>query len=362
MNKMSKCSNSRRESACPGARVILAVLLAWLPAAGCEKKAANTPPPQATKANPETKPAPTTVPPVPQPEKAAKPASRVADTEILPSAQQVFDRHIEVTGGRDAYEKLRNVEVQGTITVTRSGQAMDFTEYRAAPNKHLQIMEPEDRGVRSRGCDGETVWLLSEDKDPFILEGAAKAALMRQETFNSSLYMAGLYEFVETVGIEEVGEIECYHVRLTPPQGLTESNFYSIDSGLLVMRRVLVRVGASYGDVPRDLALGEYQETDGIRSPRNLRKTQMGQEIIVTIDSIEYNVDLADDFFDLPSEVQAALEEANAASSEGPTTQPVTPAEAPSAEPPSAAQEKESPVNSTTQKRDPPSPDAAEQP
>jgi len=88
----------------------------------------------------------------------------------------------------------------------------------------------------------------------------------------------------------------------------------------------------------------------------------MGQEIIVAIDSVEYNVDLADDFFDLPSEVQAALEEANAASSEGPTTQPVTPAKAPSAEPPSAAQEKESPVNSATQKPDPPSPDAAEQP
>ena len=255
MNEMSKRFYSRRKSACPGARVILAVLLAWLPTAGCEKKDAGTaPPPPTTKA----KPAPATVPPDPQPEKAAKQASRVADTEILPSPQQIFDRHIEVTGGREAYEKLRNVQMQGTITVTRSGQSMDFTEYRAAPNKHLQIMEPEDQGVRSRGCDGETVWLLSEDKDPFILEGPPRAALMRKETFNSSLYMADLYEFVETVGIEEVGEIECYHVRLTPPQGLTESNFYSIDSGLLVMRRVLVRVGASYGDVPRELALGEY--------------------------------------------------------------------------------------------------------
>jgi len=343
--------------------VILAVLLALLPTAGCEKKAADTPPkPQAAKAESETTPISTTVSPDPQPKETAKQASRVADKRPLPPAQHIFDRYIEVTGGREAYEKLRNVQTQGTITVTRSGQSMDFTEYRAAPNRHLQIMEPEDQGVRSRGCDGETVWLLSENKDPFILQGAPKDALMREEAFQSLLHLADLYEIVETVGIEEVGDIECYHVRLTPPQGLTESNFYSIDSGLLVMRRVLVRVGASYGDVPREAALGDYQETGGIRSPRNLRKTQMGQEVIVTVESVEYNVDLADDFFDLPSEVQAALDEANAASSGEPTTQPVTPAEGPSGEPPSAAQEKEPPDNSTTQKPDPPSSDAAEQP
>ena len=360
MNEMGQCLHSRRESACPLARVIIAVLLALLPAVGCKKKDAGTPPPPTTEAASEATAAPAVVPPETKPEKAANKASRVTSTEALPPPQQIFARHIEVTGGRQAYEKLRNVLMEGTITVRRSGQGGRFTEYRAAPNQYLQIIEPDDGSVRKKGCDGETVWLLSEDGEPFIVEGAPKSALMRQEAFNGLLRLADLYEFVETVGIEEVGGIECYHVRLTPPQGLTESNFYSIESGLLVMRRVLV--GARYGDVPREVAFSEYQETGGIRSPRKSSKTQMGRMVVTTIDSVEYNFDLADDFFDLPDEVRAALEEANAASAEGPTTEPVTPTEAPSAEPPSADQEKDPPGNPATQEADPPSPDAAEQP
>ena len=363
MNGMCKCFQSRRKSACPVARVILTAQLALLPAAGCEKKDADTsPPPPATKAEPEAKLTPATVPPDPQPEKTTEKASRVAVTKVLPPPQQIFDRHIEVTGGREAYEKLRNVLTQGTITVTRSGQSMGFTEYRAAPNKYLQIIEPDDRGVLREGCDGETAWRLSEEKGALIFEEGPKAALMREGAFNSLLHLADRYEIVETVGVEEVGDIECYHVLMTPPQGLSESNFYSVESGLLVMRRVLIFVPGPSGHLPREVAFSEYEETGGIRAPRKLRKTQMGHEFITTIDSVEYNVDLADDFFDLPDDVRAALEEALAGSSEGPRTQPVTPADAPSAEPPSADQEKDLPGNPTTQEADPPSPDATEQP
>ncbi len=106
MNGMCKCFHSWRESACPVACVILAALLALSPAAGCEKKDAGTPQP-ATEAKSEAKPAPATVPPDPQPERAAEKVSRVAHTKVLPPPQQIFDRHIEVTGGREAYEKLR---------------------------------------------------------------------------------------------------------------------------------------------------------------------------------------------------------------------------------------------------------------
>ncbi|MCZ6655430.1 MAG: hypothetical protein O7D91_20675 [Planctomycetota bacterium] len=363
MNGMCKCFHSWSASACPVARVILTALLALLPAAGCEKKAADTPPqPQATKTESEATPAPSTVLPNAQPETTADQASRVADKKVLPPPQQIFDRHIEVTGGLEAYEKLRNVLTLGTITVTRSGQDMGFTEYRAAPDKYVQIIESDDRGVLREGCDGETVWRLSEQKGPLIFEGAARASLMREGAFNKLLHLADLYQIVETVGIEEIDGVECYHVLMTPPRGLSESNFYSVDSGLLMTRRVLIFVPGPSGHLPREVALGEYEETGGIRAPRKLRKTQMGHEFITTIDSVEYNVDLADDFFDLPDDVRAALEEALAGSSEGPSTQPVTPADAPSAEPPSADQEKDPPGNPATQEADPPSPDAAEQP
>ena len=361
MNGMCKCFHPLRESQYPLARVMLAVLLALLPVSGCEKKKASpAPQPPATKAESEAEPAPATVPPDPQPEKTAKKAPRVADPENLPSPQQIFDRHIKATGGREAYEKLHNVMMQGTITVTRSGQDMGFTEYRAAPNKYLKIVESDDLGVVKTGCDGETVWRLSEEQEALIFEEALKADLMREGAFDRLLYLADLYEIVETVGVEEIDGVECYHVLMTPPQGLSESNFYSIESGLLAMRRVLVR--GRYGDVPREVTFSEYEETGGIRSPRKSRKKQMGQVVVTTIDSVEYNIDLVEDFFDLPDEVRAALEEANAASAEGPTTEPVTPTEAPSAEPPSTEQENEPPENSTTQKPDPPSPDAAEKP
>ncbi len=341
MNGMCQCFHSRSASACPVACVILAVLLALLPAAGCEKKDADTPQqPQANKTEPEATPTPATGPPNAQPETAANKASRVADTGILPPPQQIFSRHIDVTGGRETYEKLRNVLTQGTITVTRSGEDMGFTEYSAAPNQYLHIIESDDRGLLREGCDGETVWRLSEERDPLIFEGAPRAALMREGAFNRLLHLADLYQIVETIGVEEIDGVECYHVLMTPPQGLSESNFYSVESGLLVMRRVLVFVGGPLGNVPREVTFSEYEETGGIRAPRRLRKTQMGHEFITTIDSVEYNVDLADGFFDLPDEVRAALDEALTASSEGPTTQPTTPAKAPSAEPPSDAAEK----------------------
>jgi len=98
-----------------------------------------------------------------------------------------------------------------------------------------------------------------------------------------------------------------YKVILTPKDGRPQDLFFEQASKLLV--KVAMTVENPMGVIPLETFLGDYRNVDGILLPYTARVVVMGQERLMTTESIEQNVDLPEDRFGLPEEIRALIDD-----------------------------------------------------
>ena len=141
---------------------------------------------------------------------------------------------------------------------------------------------------------------------PQIKEGQEKADTLREASFDKLVDWRDDYENAECVGVEMLSDKPAYKVVLTPRGGKAQSFYFDKASKLLV--KIELTVETPMGTVPVETFLDDYRSIDGLLLPHRSRIVAMGQERLVTTESIRQNVDLPPDRFDLPEEIRAILE------------------------------------------------------
>jgi len=225
--------------------------------------------------------------------------------EQLPKAEGILDKFVDATGGKAAYEKIHNEKSSGTIEFVGKGVKGTVTSVNAEPNKVYTRIELENIGAIEDGTDGDTAWTLSALQGPHIKQGEERAATLREATLRAPLEWRKLYKHAETAGTETIDDQACYKVVLTPNEGKPETRYFDKKTNLLV--KVTMTVASPMGEVPTETTFADYKEESGLLSPRKVHQKALGQEFLVTIDSIEYNIDIPKDRFDLPAEIKALL-------------------------------------------------------
>jgi hypothetical protein len=119
------------------------------------------------------------------------------------------------------------------------------------------------------------------------------------------LYWRKLYKHVETAGVETIDDQACYKIVLTPNQGKPETHYYDKKNNLLV--KMLMTLPSPMGEVPSETVVTDYQEQSGLLSPRKVHQKALGQEFLITIERVEYNIDIPKDRFDIPTEIKALM-------------------------------------------------------
>lgn len=231
--------------------------------------------------------------------------SVIAADEQLPKADRILDKFVEATGGKAAYEKVHNEKWTGSFEFVGKGIKGTVTSYRAEPSKTVTIVELEGVGTVEDGTDGETAWTRSAMQGPRIKEGDERAASMREAMLRGPLYWRKLYKQAETVGVENVGDQACYKVVLTPNEGKPETHYYDKKTNLLV--KMTMTIASPMGEIPTETMLSDYKEEAGLRQPHTVHQKAMGQEFLITMDHMEYNIDMPKDRFDLPADVKALV-------------------------------------------------------
>jgi len=236
----------------------------------------------------------------------------------LPKADTILDRFIEVAGGKAAFEKHHNEVMHANMEFTGRGLKGTLTVYQAPPDQVRAIIEIEGVGKIDSGTSGDVAWESSAMQGPRIKQGVEKSDAFRDATFNAAIEWRKLYPKVETVGIENVQDHECYKVVLTPPQGNPVTNFYDKKSGLLI-KTAATRTTAM-GDIPVEILSDDYRMDGGLLSAHKVINKFAGQEFQMTVASEEFNVDMPKDRFDMPDEIKALLKkQAPAAVQKAPT-------------------------------------------
>lgn len=223
----------------------------------------------------------------------------------LPTGEQVFDRYVEVTGGKAAYEARKTEYAKGTISMPAANIEGTFEAWSQAPDQAVQILQMPGIGKMQIGSNGANAWELSEVMGPRLKDGEEKADAVREAIFNLPIQWRKIFTKVETSGVEDVEGAACYKVIATTPAGRTETWFFDKSSGLAVLSKRTALT--SMGPMAADSFTKEYKKFGGVLQPTLVIIKTAGQEMQLKFDQIEQNIEIPAGRFDPPAEIQQLI-------------------------------------------------------
>jgi hypothetical protein len=219
----------------------------------------------------------------------------------LPTAGQVLDRYISVTGGsvawhakhteRDEIEGRtldgQRVVLRASVTMSRSGNGLS------------QIQVPQ---VASEGIYKGVAWASSHFSGVRIKRGMEREEAVRDSRMLEEADWRVLYPKSQLAGIETIGAERCYKVLLLPSP-TQKIEWFSVSSGLLVKRSAYELSTA--GDTPAGYTVEAWAERDGIKHPAVMHAWRGDFEYRLSVLSTVYNPKHAD--LQYPAEVAEYL-------------------------------------------------------
>lgn len=236
----------------------------------------------------------------------ALPALRVRADDPLPKAETVLDQYVEATGGKPAYEKLKNRVSKGKFELEGANLKGTIVAYQAPPNKMSATVDFGDFGKIVEGSDGTIAWELNPITGDRVVEGDEKADKLLHNTFNGEIHWKEMYDKVECTGVEDVDGKPAYKVVLTPKRGKPSTEFYDKASHLQV--KTVMTAVSPMGEIKVEGYPSDYKKVDGVLIAFKVTQKMLTQTIVVTMDEIKHNVDLPADVFKVPDAVKALAE------------------------------------------------------
>ena len=244
----------------------------------------------------------------PSASKTAKPAVKgdaPAAAPALPTAAEVLDRYVEVTGGRAAYEKVTSMVMTGTMAMPAMNLEGKVEVSMAPPRQmHFRVTIP-GIGEQERGTDGALAWEKATMTGNRILEGNERAQFLRESTFNADLAWRELYTKAEVVALEPVDGNPAFKVVLTSPENTTQTRYYDQASGLLV--RTEMSAETNMGTMPVEALASDYRQVGALSMAFRLVSKTMGMEQVITLDKVDLDTIIPADRFAIPPEIQALI-------------------------------------------------------
>ena len=229
--------------------------------------------------------------------------------EIVPAdprvtANQVFDKYIQVLGGADRLAKLTSYVAKGTY----AGFDTDFSEipveiYAAAPNR-MTVVTHLSTGINTKAYNGSSGWIAGPDTPlPLVTLTAGNLDRARLEAivaFPAAIRQA----FSEwRVGIAVIGD-----QGLQVVQGLRDgqpaANLYFDDSGLLV--RLVTWTRTPVALVPTQIDYADYRDVAGVKVPFKRTVSQTYMRMVIEVTDVQPNVAIDRKLFERPAPVAPA--------------------------------------------------------
>lgn len=237
--------------------------------------------------------------------------SVVWGADMLPTPDEIFDKYIQVTGGKQAYDQVKTQITKGTLEFTAQGVKGTVTTWKEAPNNYISSLQIGGIGDIEMGVSNGVAWEKSAILGPRIKTGTERAEAIREATLNATLHWKELFTKATVEGVEKVDGEDCYKLVLQPKEGKPMTQYYQKKSGLAV--KVMTVVSNQMGEVPVTITVSDYKNFGGVWMPAKTSQKAAGQEFTVTIDSVETNPEIPASRFALPAEIKALAAKAEAA-------------------------------------------------
>ena len=133
-------------------------------------------------------------------------------TEKLPTVQEVLDRYVAVTGGRDALLRYKSMTIHGHGTDPAKNTRVDAVSYTKAGKMLQKVSLPGGKEALS-GYDGETAWDIDPSGKVTIAEGDVIKTVARDADMYYHLHVMNYFQSMEVVDVKEFNGRPCYHLK-----------------------------------------------------------------------------------------------------------------------------------------------------
>lgn len=243
-------------------------------------------------------------------------------------AEDVLAKWTEKTGG-EAWKKIHNRVMNGTIEIPLQHLKGPLTSYAAAPGSKFEIWEPSRGQAIERCSDGVNAWETKPGSAPQLLTGKPKSAALLEAAFNVESCWPKLYSKVETKAIRSVKRLQvgdepatqrsCYEIEMTPSDPACNREIWYIDTENFQRIGSICEVMGPTGPVKRMRLYADFRVVNDVLVPFVVCEQVDILKQFVYFKSIQHNVRMSTFRFEPPDAVKKQIAESGKSSS---TTSP----------------------------------------
>ncbi len=231
----------------------------------------------------------------------------VAGQAVAETLDQVLAKNLEVRGGKDAILAVKSSRMTGTMRMGGSAAGaleVPITAEFKRPNKvRVEFIMQGMTAVQA--YDGEVGWaiipFLGKTEPEEMAEDQLKD-IKEQADFDGVLVnYKEKGHTVELLGTEEVDGTPAYRLKVTKANG-DVVNLY-LDQEYFVEFKADTKREVQGNEVEISTVFGDYKEVGGLLFAHSMEMSFAGnpEGQVITIDTIELNVELDDDRFTMPT-------------------------------------------------------------
>ncbi len=225
------------------------------------------------------------------------PAAMAAD-----SLEEVLSNYYEAIGGVDAWKAVESARLNGRMVMPMGMEAPFVTTFARPLRTRLEFTFQEMTGVQV--FDGESAWAILPfmgSMEPQVMPDEQTRLMKEQADFDGPLvdWQAKGHE-VEHVGKEDVDGAQAYHLEITLASGDVRHFYLDAKSYLLIRLEAMTEIQG--GEMEIETIFSDFRDVDGLMMAHSIESRPKGapEGQVLTMESIELNVDVDDSLFTMP--------------------------------------------------------------
>ncbi len=223
----------------------------------------------------------------------------------LPSSEEIIAKMIEGEGGAAAKRKIKNSVIKMTIDFGMGGMTGKGLVHTARPGNQHTGIEIQGLGTMEEGVTDGVAWGFVMMTGPQIKEGGERSMALLGADLDGLLNWKSHFKKIECVSKETLDGKEYFKVEMTPHEGSVMTTY--LEATTYLAYRSDLKLSTPMGEFDMIIYSEDYRPVDGLQYAHKSRIEVMGQKRVITIESIEHNVDMPKDRFKLPEEIKALV-------------------------------------------------------
>jgi len=238
-----------------------------------------------------------------------------AESTVLPTAESILDKALEVTNAKAEYENLNYVTLTTKMAVPQAGIVGTMVSHWKTPNIFVIEQDIPGIGKGKMGYNGEIGWSNDNMMGPRLLEGKELQELIMDADLTADLDYKKWYTSLEVVELTEFNGKSAYKLNSTTTFGKESTRYFDAETGYDLGMEA--EVESPMGPMTIRMHYSEWTNIGGVTAPK-FTKVQTGPVSMESeILTIETNPELDDSVFDPPAVILELWNEQKAASETG---------------------------------------------